>query len=397
VSVRPLRTRTNKRFLIGSASNIPSFLPKFNSASLFCLAIALLFSGCKKKEHVPIEAAQVHAITRELLRVAAGVIKEPSSIHSRFEFDGVHADRADQLIMVMPGQVSEQGQRETLARLMQALDRVATAHHLTRDAAGASGPVRQLNYRHENVLTHSVEFKPRDTASKLGPPLSNPQRSGTSRLAIILDDLGSDGAAAAAVFALPYPLTISVLPDHPHSIDIANEAHRRGYQVMLHLPMQSVSNEKPESAELHPGMSAREVTTLVDRFVHDVPNVNGVNNHQGSQSTTDPKLMAELMPVLRERHLFYIDSRTTAETVAYDTAQRLGVRSAFRNVPFLDDIATIAAVRTQLDLALRGAQQKGEAIAIGHPRPATLQALREVLPQAKAQGVHLVFASDLVH
>jgi polysaccharide deacetylase 2 family uncharacterized protein YibQ len=107
--------------------------------------------------------------------------------------------------------------------------------------------------------------------------------------------------------------------------------------------------------------------------------------------------MSELMPVLCDRHLFYVDSRTTAVTVAFDTAQEFGVRSAFRNVPFLDDVPEVAAVRKQLQLALRGAREKGEAIAIGHPHAATLQALREVLPQARAQGVQLVFASDLVH
>jgi polysaccharide deacetylase 2 family uncharacterized protein YibQ len=103
------------------------------------------------------------------------------------------------------------------------------------------------------------------------------------------------------------------------------------------------------------------------------------------------------MPVLRDRHLFYVDSRTTAATVAYDAAQSAGVPSAFRNVPFLDDVPEVAAVRKQLELALRGAREKGQAIAIGHPHPATLQALREVLPKAQSQGVRLVFASELVH
>jgi hypothetical protein len=107
--------------------------------------------------------------------------------------------------------------------------------------------------------------------------------------------------------------------------------------------------------------------------------------------------MSELMPVLSDHHLFYVDSRTTAATVAYDTAQNFGVRSAFRNVPFLDDVPEVGAVKKQLELALRGAREKGEAIAIGHPHPATLKALREVLPQAQAQGVRLVFVSELVH
>jgi len=144
-------------------------------------------------------------------------------------------------------------------------------------------------------------------------------------------------------------------------------------------------------------MPAAEVSTLVDQFLQNVPGAIGVNNHQGSQATSDPALMEELMPVLREHQLFYIDSRTTAATVAYDTAESSGVRSAFRNVPFLDDVAEIGAVRKQLALALRGAREKGEAVAIGHPHAATLQALREVLPRAQSEGVRLTFASELVH
>jgi uncharacterized protein len=167
--------------------------------------------------------------------------------------------------------------------------------------------------------------------------------------------------------------------------------------VMLHLPMQSVGNEKPESEELRLGMSAESVSTLMDQFLRAVPGATGVNNHQGSQSTADAQLMEKLMPILRDRGLFYIDSRTTAATVAYEEARQTGVKSAFRNVPFLDDVAEVGAVRKQLQLALAGAREKGEAVAIGHPHPATLQALKEVLPQAKATGVRLVFASELAH
>jgi polysaccharide deacetylase 2 family uncharacterized protein YibQ len=108
-------------------------------------------------------------------------------------------------------------------------------------------------------------------------------------------------------------------------------------------------------------------------------------------------LMQALMPLLRQDHLFYIDSRTTAATVAYDTARASGVRCAFRNVPFLDDVQEESAIRRQLEIAIRDAKKTGQAVAIGHPHPATLKALGEVLPQAATQGVQLVHASDLVH
>lgn len=240
-------------------------------------------------------------------------------------------------------------------------------------------------------------IKPTVKPAPARPAVQPAPKNGNARLAIILDDLGNDRAAAEAIFALSCPITLSVLPNHPHSKEIAEEAHQRGYEVMLHLPMESVGKDKPESQELRPGMSSGDVTALVDELLQDVPGAVGVNNHQGSQSTADSELMSELMPVLRKHNLFYVDSRTTAATVAYDTAHSLGVRSGFRNVPFLDDVAEVAPVRKQLQLALRKAHEKGEAIAIGHPHAATLQALKEVLPEAQTQSVRLVFASEVVH
>ncbi len=228
------------------------------------------------------------------------------------------------------------------------------------------------------------------------PNRSTQQTLTGPRLAIILDDLGNDPDAAEAIFAFRQPLTISVLPFHLHSTEIAEEAKRRGYEVMLHLPMQAVGNELPEPQQLHAGMSPQELAKTLNAMLASVPAANGVNNHEGSQATTDAKLMAELMPLLKQHGLFFIDSRTTPATVAYEAAGRAGVRSGFRNVPFLDDVRDATAIRKQLELAIRGAKEKGQAIAIGHPHAETLQALREMLPEAAAQGVRLVFVSELV-
>jgi len=240
----------------------------------------------------------------------------------------------------------------------------------------------------------------RHRAEKSGPAPRSPHAVASgARLAIILDDLGGDDSAASVdgIFALHYPLTLSVLPNHAHSSQIAAEAHQRGYQVMLHLPMQAVGNEIPETDELHPGMSSAEVSKELNGMLASVPYAAGVNNHQGSLATSDAHLMTELMPLLRGRNLFFIDSRTTAATVAFDTARGDGVRSAFRNVPFLDDAREVTAIRHQLSLAFKAAKEKGEAIAIGHPHPETLKALAEMLPEAQAEGIRLVHASELVH
>jgi uncharacterized protein len=362
-----------------------------------CFLLAVLFGGCKKNEENRLTPAQVHQITRDLAAAASSAVPAGTAIKLRQGASSLQPSSTDYLRIVLKSDSSAVTNRATVAKLIQSLDSVATRNHLTQDPPTQSGDLLHFELRHAGVSAIEIEIITRVTSASGEGARNSSGKPATARLAIIIDDLGSDRAAAAAVFALGYPLTISVLPHHEQSADIANEAHRRGFQVMLHLPMQSLANETPEAQELHPGMAAPEVAALVDQFLQNVPYAAGVNNHQGSQATADTALMDELMPVLRDRHLFYVDSRTTAATVAYDAAQDFGVRSAFRNVPFLDDVAEVAAVRKQLELALRGAREKGEALAIGHPRTATLQALREVLPQAQAQGVLLVHASELVH
>ena len=363
-----------------------------------CFLFAAFLSGCKKQEERRLTPAQIHQITRALAAAASSAVPPGTSVKLRQGASSQELGNTDYLRVVLRNDSPAGANRAAVARLIQSLHAVATRNHLTQDAPIQTGELLHFTLRHAGTPALEIEIVTRAAPVSPSAGTGNPGgKAANARLAIIIDDLGSDRAAAESVFALAYPLTISVLPNHEHSLEIAEEAHRRGFQVMLHLPMQSVANETPEAQELHPGMPAPEVAALVDQFLQNVPDAAGVNNHQGSQATADAALMDELMPVLRDRHLFYVDSRTTAATVAYDTAQDFGVRSAFRNVPFLDDVAEVAAIRKQLELALRGAREKGEAVAIGHPHPATLRALREVLPQAQQQGVRLVLASELVH
>ncbi len=360
---------------------------------LVFLAVLASLTGCKKPPH-RLLATEIHSITRELAAAAAKAVPPGTGIRLQPQASDDFPERADRLDITLRLANPSQVRGAPTTSLLQALAGVATRHGLTQDSPSESRQGTLYRYRHAGIPTHTVNIH-FESSTRAAGALSSPQA--TTRLAIILDDLGNDRSAADAIFALPYPLTVSVLPNHTHSVDIAEEAHRRGYEVMLHLPMQSVGNETPESQELRPGMPTTEVASIVDQMLSGVPGVVGVNNHQGSQATADQPLMSELMPVLRDRGLFYIDSRTTAATLAFDAARASGVPSASRNVPFLDDVAEPGAVRKQLELALREAKTKGEAIAIGHPHPATLQALREILPHAESQGVHLVFASDLVH
>ena len=380
----------------------PDSLRKKNGATrlallVICALFAILPSGCKKSGENRLTPAQIHQLTRDLAAAASSGAPAGTAIKSRQGVSGESPGNTGYLRIVLKNASSADANRAVLAKLLQSLNSAAIRDHLTQDPPVQTGELYQFELRRAGVPVLEIEIVTRSEFASGAGVKNSRETDGSARLAIIIDDLGSDRAVAEAVFALGFPLTISVLPNHEHSMEIAEEAHRRGLQVMLHLPMQSVANETPEAQELRPGMPAQEVAQEVDQFLQNVPDVTGVNNHQGSQATADAALMDELMPVLRDHHLFYVDSRTTAATVAYEAAQDFGVPSAFRNVPFLDDVAEAGAVRKQLQLALRGAREKREAVAIGHPHPATLQALREVLPQAQAQGVRLVLASELVH
>jgi polysaccharide deacetylase 2 family uncharacterized protein YibQ len=363
----------------------------------FCASLAILPGGCKKNAENRLTPAQIHQLTRDLAAAASSAVPPGTAIKFRQGVSSESSGNTGYLRIVLKNASSADTNRAALAKLLQSLNSAAIRDHLTQDPPVQTGDLLQFQLRRTGVPALEIEIVTRAPLGSGAGVKNSSSTDGSARLAIIIDDLGSDRAAAEAVFALGFPLTISVLPNHEHSMEIAEEAHRRGLQVMLHLPMQSVANETPEALELRPGMPAQEVTEVVGQFLQNVPDAAGVNNHQGSQATADAALMDELMPVLRDHHLFYVDSRTTAATVAYETAQDFGVRSAFRNVPFLDDVAEVGAVRRQLELALRGAREKGQAVAIGHPHPATLEALREVLPHAQAQGVRLVLASELVH
>lgn len=349
-------------------------------------------TSCKKSQPERLHPAKIHAITRELANAAHSAAPPETRIHIGLSGSDKGPGAADQIDITLFSE-GPSSTTSLTSKIERSMDAAATRNGLTKRLWLCREGVC-FGYLKSGIETHVIYIHMRSKPEQEGAKTGD---SSAPKLAIILDDLGNDRRVADQIFAMPYPLTISVLPNHQHSQDIAQEAERRGYQVMLHLPMQAVASEKPEAQELRPGMPAGEVSKLVHQFLQDIPGAVGVNNHQGSEATSDTALMRELMPVLRDRHLFYIDSRTTAATVAYETAQSSRVPSAFRNVPFLDDVTEVAAVRKQLALAFDGAREKGEAVAIGHPHPATLEALREVLPNAQSQGVRLAFASELVH
>jgi polysaccharide deacetylase 2 family uncharacterized protein YibQ len=368
------------------ASGLHFVLPFLFGLTLTCAI------GCKKP--TPSATAQIRAISRELVLAARNGSGGRAEVGMRPEFAArQHGNpqtlAADHIYITVPftrSGVPDPAAHEAIER---ELARVAEAHHLRRVARPGAPGLERFDYLLGHRRTQSIHL-----VLPLAFALPAQRASHQARLAIVIDDLGNDRAQVDALFRLSYPLTMSVLPHLPNSGEIAEEAHRRGYQVLLHLPMASTGGEKDEAVELHPGMDSSDVGQTFVAMLDTVPYAVGVNNHEGSRGTSDPALMSELMPLLREHKLFFVDSRTTAATVAETAAHTAGVPARSRNV-FLDDDQSPAAIRKQFALAVRTAREKGSALAIGHPHPETLQVLSEMLPEVERQRVTLVFASDL--
>ena len=217
-------------------------------------------------------------------------------------------------------------------------------------------------------------------------------------IALIIDDLGAQLGKGRRAVNLPGPVAVSFLPDGEHTAELARLAHDNDKEVMLHLPMQAIGQRTRHhhAGELMADMQQTEFLDTLARNIAGVPHVSGINNHRGSLLTQNSGNMAWLMQALQDYgELFFVDSRTTAETVAADMATAYGVPNTSRKV-FLDNEPTVEAVRRQFRELLRHARRDGTALAIGHPHPATLAVLAEELPGLTEQGLQLVPVSTLI-
>jgi hypothetical protein len=217
------------------------------------------------------------------------------------------------------------------------------------------------------------------------------------RAAIVIDDMGRDLEAARKLLEIDAPLTFSVLPHLRYSQETAEEAHRAGREVMLHLPMEPEPNGHASAGEgaLRVGMDRADVERIVADALDAVPYAAGVNNHMGSRATQNAALMAEVMQTLAGRRLYFIDSRTTAASTALDAARRQHLPAFYRAV-FLDDTQTVDYTLGQLRQFQRKIEQDGVALAIGHPHPTTLTALEQFLPELDRADIELVAPSQVV-
>ena len=217
------------------------------------------------------------------------------------------------------------------------------------------------------------------------------------RIAIIIDDLGYHQASGKRALALPGPVAFSFLPGAPRARALAEQAHALGKEVLLHLPLQALVSDGPrEPAEIDYDMSRDRVAAVFDEALLSVPHVTGVNSHRGSLLTRHPGHMQWLLEEIHKREtLFFIDSYTHHESVALQIAAEVGVSATRRDV-FLDPDREPETVAREFKRMKQLARERGRAVAIGHPYPATLDLLEKELPRLLEEGFELVTVSELL-
>lgn len=216
-------------------------------------------------------------------------------------------------------------------------------------------------------------------------------------ISIVIDDIGYNAKRDQQAIDLPGPVACAVLPYTPYTVKLANATKAAGKELILHLPLQAHQQpSKPELGFLTQDMGQQAFLAQLQKNLDALPPIDGVNNHMGSLLTTDAKRMGWLMQTLRQQpNLFFLDSRTTAASVAHTSAQHYGVPTTKRDV-FLDDKPEATAIRQQYQRLLRLADKYGSALAIGHPYPSTMKVLHAELAKLDPSKYQLVSVRQLI-
>jgi polysaccharide deacetylase 2 family uncharacterized protein YibQ len=261
-------------------------------------------------------------------------------------------------------------------------------------------PRRPVVSRNPIETAAPLETPPMETPLPVTPlpsttaPEATAPPAGAVTVAIIIDDCGQWPVTERGFLALPIPLTLSILPHVRYTAQIASDAAAAGKGIILHLPMQPLGRDTAGRGEVTTAMTDAQITATTQDDIAQVPAARGVNNHEGSKASADSRVMSAVIVVAKEHDLFFIDSRTSAQSVAAQTARDAGVPEASRDV-FLDNRADEAYTEQMLEQTVELAKRNGSAIAIGHPRPTTLAALAAFYPKMQAEGVRFVLASEL--
>lgn len=213
-------------------------------------------------------------------------------------------------------------------------------------------------------------------------------------IAIIIDDMGHNLVEGERLIALDQPITLAFLPYRRYTTRLAELAHQKHKEIMLHAPMANTRHFGLGPGGLTPDMDEATLTKTLRRSLQSIPHVSGVNNHMGSLLTQQLQPMDWVMKELYRYPVYFVDSRTIANSIAGQVAQAYQIPSLTRDV-FLDHEQTEEFVDQQFQLLIKTAKEKGTAIGIGHPHKVTVDYLEKHLPKLDEQGIAVATVSGI--
>ena len=224
---------------------------------------------------------------------------------------------------------------------------------------------------------------------------SPPSRENDHRgkMALIIDDIGYGSDISMQLKNLNIPVTGSIIPSAQNARDEALRMQKLNLEIMVHIPMESKNNGYQNWDYITTASSADQMGRVLQRAREIIPQARGINNHMGSLLTQDRRAMTAFLSQVKKTGLFFIDSRTSQNSEAYQIARALGIPAARRDV-FIDHQQEYGYTRNQLKKLVRLAVDRGRAIGIGHPFPSTFRAIRDSIPYIRDSGVEVVFVSS---
>lgn len=290
-------------------------------------------------------------------------------------------------------------ERRQTQHLIDQIEAIAKIDETTKEVPAQTqrrdAEIRHLKEQLRTLLRKETEppaqheYAPKEPKALPPPSEKRPLRSvgAEAKLVIIIDDVSYDHDVAA-IRSTGLPLVMSFLPPsarHPESAQLAAKESR----YMVHLPLEAIDYNSEELSTLRVPDTEEKISERITELKRLYPRVRYMNNHTGSKFTSDAQAMEKLLSVLKKEGITFVDSRTSAGTKVSQASQKLGLRYIGRDV-FLDHQDGVANVKRQIKEAVEKAKKHGSAIAIGHPRPDTIQALREsrsLLSEVKIVGI----------
>lgn len=220
-------------------------------------------------------------------------------------------------------------------------------------------------------------------------------RNSKPKIAIIIDDWGYNNKNFNYLIEIKYPFAISILPNHVYSKNAAMLAIKNKKLIMIHLPMEPKSKLSLEKNTIKVNMAEGEINFILDRIFSEMPFIKGVNNHQGSLATTDKRTMDIVMKILKSKKIFFIDSLTDNNSVAFKSAKEINILANKRDV-FIDNEKEMEYNEGQIEQLKKVAKKRGYAIGIGHDDLVTLQSLQKNMPLLESEGYEFVYVTELL-